>query len=581
MLPTYVLLPGENSALRWPAALFAFQRAGVAALLGADRILLADDMGLGKTIQAITAMRILAYRGQIRKVLLVAPASVINQWRREIRAWAPELRVITVRGPATERAWQWRAEAHVTIVSFETLRSDAESPQGVPRRQTWDLVVLDEAQKIKNAEASVSHVCKLLNRRRSWAMTGTPLENRLEELASIMEFVDQDPGGPPVRYGPGSAMLERHSELQIRRRKADVLPDLPPKQVIDLTIPLHRAQKVAYDRAEQEGVIQLKAKGPLLQVRHVLELILRLKQLCNFSLSGESAKMEDIRRRLEVLVEEGHRALVFSQFTDTTFGVEAAARAISDFRPLVFTGSLSSGERDAVVRRFNELPEHKVLILSLRAGGAGLNLQAASYVFHLDRWWNPAVERQAEDRSHRMGQAAPVTVFKYTCEGTVEERIAQIIDRKQALFDSVIDDVSFDLSTRLTASELFGLFGIEAPRRDSARPAKADYPTNQGARLASFLEQSGWTVKLGEPNFEAERTDELGLRERLIAHCFAGPARVDVTDLAALRDLVVTDPATRLVVSAPSGLTAGARRLAEASGIAVWEDEEIISLKGV
>ncbi len=137
------------------------------------------------------------------------------------------------------------------------------------------------------------------------------LENRMEELASIMEFVDQDPGGPIVRYGPGTAMLERHSELQIRRRKIDVLPELPPKQVIELSVPLLPAQQAAYDRAERDGVIQLKAKGPLLQVRHILELILRLKQLCNFSPAGKSAKIEDMRRRLEVLDEEGHRALLF------------------------------------------------------------------------------------------------------------------------------------------------------------------------------------------------------------------------------------------------------------------------------
>jgi SNF2 family DNA or RNA helicase len=224
-------------------------------------------------------------------------------------------------------------------------------------------------------------------------------------------------------------------------------------------------------------LIQLKEKGPLLRVTHILELILRLKQLCNFSPSGKSAKVENIRDRLEILVEAGHRALLFSQFTDSTFGVEAAARALMDFRPLTYTGSHASDERDAVIRRFSDSSENKVLILSLRAGGAGLNLQSASYVFHLDRWWNPAVERQAEDRSHRMGQVSPVTVFKYTCENTVEERIRDIIARKQALFDEVIDDVSIDLNSRLTSEELFGLFGLEPP---PASPGRLD---NGGRRV--------------------------------------------------------------------------------------------------
>jgi SNF2 family DNA or RNA helicase len=467
-VPVPALLPGGASVLAWPAALHPFQLTGVLALLQADRILLADDMGLGKTIQAIAAIRILAHRAALRKALVVVPASVINQWRRELRRWAPDLRVIAVRGPASNRAWQWRAQVHLTLVSFETLRSDAGSRVAPARSQFWDLVLLDEAQKIKNVDTGVSEACKSLRRARSWAMTGTPLENRIEELASILEFVDQDPEGARTRYAPGPDMLARHAALQLRRQKADVLTELPPKQIVEVALPLLGEQRTAYDRAEQEGLIQLKKLGPLLRVTHILELILRLKQICNFSPSGRSSKVDNIRERLEVLVEEGHRALIFSQFTDNTFGVGAVVRTLARFRPLVYTGSLASDERDAVIRRFTDSTEHKVLVLSLRAGGAGLNLQSASYVFHLDRWWNPAVERQAEDRSHRMGQPSPVTVFKYTSENTVEERIRDIIDHKQSLFDEVIDDVSIDLATHLTSDELFGLFGLEPPSGISA-----------------------------------------------------------------------------------------------------------------
>ncbi len=463
-VPLDALLPGPGTILDWPAPLLEYQVTGVRALVERPRLLLADDMGLGKTVQAIAALRILCHAKRVHAALLVVPASLLGQWRRELRRWAPELRVVVVRGSATDRAWQWKGPAHLKIVSYETLRIDNESSAGWARQQRWDLVVLDEAQRIKNGESSVARVCKSLERQRSWAMTGTPLENKVEDLASILEFVDFDPDGEPKRYRPGPALLERHSQLQLRRRKADVLTELPPKQIIRVSLPLLPDQRAAYDRAEREGVVQLKAKGAEVRIQHVLELILRLKQLCNFTpATGSSAKAADICERLAVLAEEGHRALVFSQFTDETFGVRALALALEAHDPLVFTGDLSSAERDRVVQRFRDEPRHRALVLSLRAGGVGLNLQEASYVFHLDRWWNPAVERQAEDRSHRMGQQYPVTVFTYTCEATIEQRIDEIISGKQALFDEIVDDVTIDLGAQLSADELFGLFDLARP----------------------------------------------------------------------------------------------------------------------
>lgn len=463
-LPLEMMLPGPKAVLEWPGALMPFQVEGVKELIAREKLLLADDMGLGKTLQSIAAIRVLMVRRTIDAALVVAPASLLDQWRREISRWAPELRSIIIRGPSKDRAWQWRARVHLALVSYETLLADfTDNPFSPPRRKVWDLVVLDEAQKIKNRNET-SNMVKQIQRKRSWALTGTPLENELTDLASILEFVDQGETTSTRRYFPGPELLARHRELQLRRRKSDVLDQLPPKRVTRLAVSLLPRQRRSYDMAEVEGVVHLRGLGNTVRVQHVLELITRLKQICNVDPeTGESAKLDDIKERLAILVDEGNRAIIFSQYTDGIFGVDAVADAVKDFQPLKFTGGMSTSERDRAIQAFKSSDRHKALILSLRAGGLGLNLPEASYVFHLDRWWNPAVERQAEDRSHRYGQVVPVNVFKYMCVGTIEERIDAILQRKQRLFDEIIDDVSLDVESHLTAEEIFGLFGLEAP----------------------------------------------------------------------------------------------------------------------
>ena len=454
--------PGRDFALHWPGELMPFQRDGVNALLGSRRLLLADDMGLGKTLQAIAALRILRTRHEIRTCLVAAPAGLLDHWRRELAGWAPELSAIIIRGSASDRDWQWAAESDVTLVSYDTLRSDlGENTRSLVSRRVWDVVVADEVQRIKNRNAT-SDALKRLRRRRSWALTGTPVENDEEDLASIVEFVDYDHRREVThRYRPGVELRARHGELQLRRRKSEVLADLPTKQVAKLVIELGPRQRESYDRAERNGIVYLKSLGAEVGVRHVLELITRLKQICNADpRTDESSKLADIRARLDRLAAQGHRALLFSQYTSDTCGTAAAASYLHEVSPLVITGEVPVEERTRIIERFKRREEHKVLILSLRAGGLGLDLQEASYVFHLDRWWNPAIERQAEDRAHRIGQTVKVNVVKYSCARTIEERIDAILERKQNVFDRLVDDVSLDLSTRLSREELFGLFGL-------------------------------------------------------------------------------------------------------------------------
>jgi SNF2 family DNA or RNA helicase len=443
--------------------LFPYQAEGVRALLLHPSLLLADDMGLGKTIQTIAALNELDEAGALEHSLVVVPASLIAQWRVQLSEWGPGLEFSTVRGVASDRAWQWRVPAKVHLVSYETLRSDFTVNPHSPVARLWDVVIFDEAQRAKNRDTDVARVCKQLRRRRSWALTGTPLENNLDELASVMELVQPWSGdGKPRTFKPDAPLLEYHRSLQLRRRKRDVLPDLPPKVIVPVRIELSREQRRSYDQAEQEGIFELKARGQKLRIEHILELITRLKQICNFCpRTGESAKADDLVQRLTELVGQGHRALVFSQFADSQFGAARIAAGLQKFRPLQFTGSQRVDERELIIRRFKGSEDSKTLVLSLRAGGQGLNLQEASYVFHFDRWWNPAVERQAEDRSHRIGQQNSVTVYTYTCSNTIEERIDAILKEKQELFDEIVDGTSIDASSGLSRRELLKLVGID------------------------------------------------------------------------------------------------------------------------
>ena len=452
--PPPAVLLRAHGPLTWPAEFFPYQLTGIQALLRQENVLLGDEMGLGKTVQAVAALRVLCYRHDVNRALIIAPASLLAQWRQEIAKWAPELRVMTLHGDAFARRQLWQYRAHITLTSYDTLREDADSLTHGPRAESWDVVVLDEAQRIKNRHTAIARICKRLPRQRAWALTGTPMENSPEDTASILEFVT----GQPVS-SDGPALRAALNQYQLRRRKVDVLRDLPPKLLADITLIMSPAQRRAYDRAEQDGIIALRGLGEV-RVEHILALISHLKRLCNFSPEGESVKLDDLRRRLDELTAEGHRALIFTQYTGDDSGARRIAAGLRRFAPLVFTGELSLESRHALIEQFQR-GAHPVMILSLRAGGQGLNLQQASYVFHFDRWWNPAVERQAEDRAHRIGQQHPVHIYRYLIADTIEERIDQLLRRKSAQFTDLIETASLDLARFVTKEELATLFEID------------------------------------------------------------------------------------------------------------------------
>jgi HJR/Mrr/RecB family endonuclease len=594
--PLGALLPAEGSILEWAGDLLEYQIDGVRVLVSKPEVLLADDMGLGKTVQAIAALRILLHQGTIDSALVVAPASLVYQWRSELHKWAPELRVSTVTGNAQRRTEAWAHAAHVYVTTYESLRADmTPNPYCGPRRHTWGVAIVDEAQRIKNRETGASAACKSLPRLRSWALTGTPLENSIDDLASIMEFLQPNQIGAIVpALAVDVALMERHRELQLRRRKSDVLTQLPPKRLHNVILDLTPEQRRAYDRAEGEGVIELRARGETVTITHVLSLITRLKQLCNFCpTAGDSAKLNDLRERIAILCAEDHRALVFTQFTDENFGVGAVARGLSEYRPLTYTGAMTQEARQSTLTRFKSEPDRGVLVLSLRAGGQGLNLQEASYVVHFDRWWNPASERQAEDRSHRMGQTQPVDVYTYTCSGTIEERIAKLLEDKQQLFDTVIDQVTMDLDRVLSADELFGLFDLRPPQRqraDAARRTPSGFADMTGREFEEFVEQLfralGYETELTQESRDggvdviARQEDIVGVTTTLYIQCKNHAAPVGVEVVRAAAGIVPLDrPNGRAVVVCPAGFSADATRFAPHRGVQLIDGERLEELR--
>ena len=591
VVPIGKLLPSESSVLEWPGPLHPFQLEGVRLLLEQSEVLLADDMGLGKTVQAIAAFRLLLRRDPAGSVLVIAPASLLTQWRRELGLWAPELRVSTVRGAPSVRATQWRVPAHVFLTTYETVRADnSPHPRSGPRSRCWEIVLLDEAQRIRNRTTDLSVACKNLPRRRSWALSGTPLENSVDDLSSIMEFLQPNVDGlPPMPVSFGPAMREKHTYVQLRRTKKEVLKQLPPKTTTDLVLTLTPDQQAAYDRAERDGVVALQKQGETLSITHVLSLITRLKQICNFCPgTGASAKLDDVERRLADLAFQGHKMLVFTQFTDETFGVAAIVERLAKHGALAYSGALTLVERDEVIRRFKESATVRVLVLSLRAGGQGLNLQDASYVVHFDRWWNPAVESQAEARSHRMGQQYPVNVYTYTMAGTIEERIATLLDEKRRLFKMIVDDVTLDIGRVLSTTELFGLFSLPVPQpaRGAGQAAMESFSSMTGRAFevwtANLFRGLGFAVELtqasqdGGIDMVCRSRDVIGVETVLCVQCKNYNSALGVESV---RALVGCLPAgARGVIVCPLGFTAEAMRFGALKGVQMIDAEHLASL---
>jgi SNF2 family DNA or RNA helicase len=427
---------------------------------------LADDMGLGKTIQTIA----LLLRDREQKIkapaLVVCPTSVVGNWAREIERFGPSLKVLVHRGLERQKggAFAQEVKAHdVVLTSYPLLTRD----RALLTEVKWATVILDEAQNIKNSAAKQAQAARALKAANRVALTGTPVENRLSELWSIMAFLNPGYLGSEESFRRNFARpIERLNDADaaarlrkltapfvLRRMKTDksIIADLPEKLEMKVYCPLTKEQATLYQAVVKDALAQVEAAqaaGDNLKRRgQVLAMLVRLKQVCNHPaqflgdgsrLEGRSGKLARLTEMLEEACAEGDRVLIFSQFAEMGAMLQGYLSEALNEEVLFLFGGSKAKERDAMVRRFQAPDGPKIFLLSLKAGGTGLNLTAASHVFHFDRWWNPAVENQATDRAFRIGQTRNVQVHKFICGGTLEDKIDAMIESKKALAESVL-----------------------------------------------------------------------------------------------------------------------------------------------
>lgn len=472
------LRPYQQRGMSW---LRFLQRWGLGACL-------ADDMGLGKTPQFIALLLHLKEESLIEKpTLLICPTSVLGNWEREVKRFAPSLKVLVHHGDKRSQGKAFAKAVEgmdLVLTSYALVYRDEDELKSVD----WQGVVLDEAQNIKNPEAKQSQVVRQLTADFRIALTGTPVENRLSELWSILDFLNPGYLGPrnffqrrfavPIeRYGDTDSLRTLRSLVQpfiLRRLKTDrdIIQDLPDKQEMTVFCGLTAEQAALYQHLVDESLVAIESAEGIQRRGMILALLTKLKQVCNhpelLKLAGESetstqkqastkkrssqpwmqldaaflgrsGKLQRLSEMLEELLAEGDRTLIFTQFAEWGKLLQGYLEQQFKREVLFLYGSSSKKQREAMIDRFQNDPQGpRIFILSLKAGGVGLNLTRANHVFHFDRWWNPAVENQATDRAFRIGQTRNVQVHKFVCTGTLEERIHELIESKKALAEQIV-----------------------------------------------------------------------------------------------------------------------------------------------
>ena len=448
---------------------------------------LADDMGLGKTIQLLSLLLVLRTERdpERRTSLLVAPASLLANWEAEIARFAPDLRAMVAHPsamPATDLKSVGRDEIDAVDLVITSYGSLLRLPWVSATR--WRLAVLDEAQAIKNPGAKQTRAAKQLDARVRIALTGTPIENRLSDLWSIFDFVSPGLLGSakvfsdftkrlaPRSDNPFGSLRELVRPYILRRLKTDksVIADLPEKTEVNAYCSLSRKQAALYQQAVEELAGRLGEADGMQRRGLVLAILMRLKQICNHPSQwlgdgawseSDSGKLRRLREIAETIAAKQEKALVFTQFREIAAPLAAFLGSVFGRAGLTLHGETAVRDRKSLVQRFQEDETIPFFVLSLKAGGAGLNLTSASHVIHFDRWWNPAVENQATDRAFRIGQSKNVLVHKFICRGTVEEKIDKLIESKKQLSGDLLEAGGELLLTEMRDDDLLKLVRMD------------------------------------------------------------------------------------------------------------------------
>jgi SNF2 family DNA or RNA helicase len=447
---------------------------------------LADDMGLGKTIQILSLLLMQARKeGDKRPSLLVAPASLLANWASEIERFAPGLNAMVIH-PSAMAAEQVKQITPEFLEGLDLAVTSYGSLLRIPAlaETSWRFVVLDEAQAIKNPNAKQTKAAKRLTAEARIALTGTPVENHLGDLWSIFDFINPGLLGTASQFkayakgladrahNPYGPLRELVRPYILRRMKTDktVIADLPDKTEVTAHCSLSRKQAALYAQTVSDLAVALEESDGIERKGIVLATLMRLKQICNHPsqwlndnvwAEADSGKLTRLREIAEVVAARQEKMLVFSQFREVTAPLQGFLAGIFGRSGLVLHGGTPVKERKNLVRTFQEDEAAPFFILSLKAGGSGLTLTAASHVVHFDRWWNPAVENQATDRAFRIGQKKNVLVHKFVCQGTVEERIDAMIEAKRSLSDELLTGADEIKLTELEDDELLQLVALD------------------------------------------------------------------------------------------------------------------------
>lgn len=471
------LRPYQQVGVRW---LYLLAQLGLGACL-------ADDMGLGKTIQVLALLLILRQQsnGARGPSLLLAPASLLANWASELERFAPSLKAV-IAHPSEMPAEDLKTMTPQKLRKVDVVITSYGSLLRLPwiADVSWNLVVLDEAQAIKNAFAKQTQAVKKLKAGVRFALTGTPIENRLGDLWSIFDFLNPGLLGSAKEFtsftkrlaalphNPYRPLRELVRPYILRRLKTDktVIADLPDKTEVKAFCQLSRKQAALYQQSVEELERRLKKVEGIERKGQVLAFLMRLKQICNHPSQWlgdgawnpeDSGKWARLREMVETIAAKQEKVLVFTQFRELTRPLEAFLGSVFGRPGLVLDGETEVRKRKELVRRFQEEERIGFFVLSLKAGGSGLNLTAASHVVHFDRWWNPAVENQATDRAFRIGQTKNVLVHKFVCRGTVEEKIDKLIESKQQLSKDLLEGGADLLLTEMNDDDLLRLVALD------------------------------------------------------------------------------------------------------------------------